>query len=160
MSDSQQVRENLLLKGLGKPLALNAIDWKVKQQNPSATPSEVRDETLEAVRSLVDDGLFWLGDVYMDRFFGWKRPLDRSMNRISHQYVDHYDDPKRWMYSAWLKLTDKGERLALSLEEQAVDFYRELEATQPLSAGNAVRQLPVSVTEPPSELDDIARSVA
>ncbi|MFZ3270270.1 MAG: hypothetical protein WA622_03565 [Mycobacterium sp.] len=69
MSASQRVRDNLLLKGLAKPLALNAIDWKIKQQNPSATRSEVQDETLEVVRSLVDDGLFKLGDVHLSPFF-------------------------------------------------------------------------------------------
>jgi hypothetical protein len=155
MSASQRVRENLLLRGLGKPLALNAIDWKIKQQNPSATPSEVQDETLEILRSLVDDGLFRLGDVHMHRFFTWKRPLDRSMHKISHRYVNHYDDPKRWMYSAWLKLTNKGERVAQSLEERALDFYRELEATQALSADTVVAQLRTGVAEP-----QLQRSVA
>ncbi|MDT5274043.1 MAG: hypothetical protein QOG95_975, partial [Mycobacterium sp.] len=94
MSASQVVRDNLLLKGLGKPLALNAIDWKIKQENPWATPAEVQSETLEVVRSLVDDGLFRLGDVHIQRFYTWKRPLDRSMHKISDRYVDHYDDPK------------------------------------------------------------------
>jgi len=147
MNTSDRVRENLLLKGLGQPLALNAIDWKIKQQNRSATPSEVQNETLEVVRSLVDEGLFWLGDVHMQRFFTWKRPLDRSMHMVSHRYVDHYDNPKRWMYSAWLKLTDKGEQLAQSLEDKAIDYYRELEATQALSAGSVVSQLRTGAAE-------------
>ncbi|MGC2345548.1 MAG: hypothetical protein WA630_16475 [Mycobacterium sp.] len=147
MSASQRVRDNLLLKGLAKPLALNAIDWKIKQQNPSATRSEVQDETLEVVRSLVDDGLFKRGDVHLHRFFTWKRPLDRSMHKISHRYVDHYDDPKRWMYSAWFELTNKGEKLALALEEKGVDAFRDrdvAEVTQ-LRAGVAEPQLQRSV---------------
>jgi hypothetical protein len=47
------------------------------------------------------------------------------MHQISHKYVDHYDDPMRWMFSAWMKLTSKGEQLALSLEQRAVDSYRD-----------------------------------
>jgi hypothetical protein len=143
MSNSQRVRENLLLKGLGQPLALNAIDWKIKQQNPWAGPSEVQNDTLEAVRSLVDEGLFRLGDVHARHFFTWRRPLDRSMRKISQQYVDHYDRPGRWMYSAWLNLTDKGEKLALAIEEQGIDAFRDhgvAEVTQ-LRAGVAAPQL-------------------
>jgi hypothetical protein len=160
MSTSERVRDNLLLKGLGKPLALNAVDWKVKKQNPCATPSEVRNETLELVRYLVDEGLFRLGDVHVHRFFTWKRPLDRSMDKISHRYVDHYDDPERWMFSAWLKLTNKGEQLAQSLEAKAIDYYRELEAKQGLSVDNVVTQLRAGVAEPQIRRDGIARSVA
>ena len=153
MSAPQRIRDNLLLKGLGKPLAINAIDWKIKQQNRWATPSEVQNETLEVVRSLVDDGLFRLGDVHMHRFFTWKRPLDRSMHKISHRYVDHYDDPERWMFSAWLKLTDKGEKLAQSIEDKAIDAYRDkaaIEVRQALSAPNIaqVTQLWTEVAEP------------
>ncbi len=125
MTTSAQIRETLLLKGLGRPVALNAVDWKIKHDKPSASASEVQDETLEVVRTLVDDGLFKLGAVRKHRFVSSKRSLNRSMHQISHQYVDHYDDPKRWMFSAWMKLTSKGEQLALSLEQRAVDSYRD-----------------------------------
>jgi hypothetical protein len=153
MSAPDRVRDNLLLKGLGKPLALNAVDWKIKQQNPSAPLSEVRDETLEAVRSLVDDGLFRLGEVHARRFFTWKRPLDRSMRKISHRYVDHYDRPGRWMYSAWLNLTDEGEKLALAIEEKGVDAFRDHGATE-------VTQLRAGFATPQLQRDSVTRSVA
>jgi hypothetical protein len=125
MATSAQVRENLLLKGLRKPVALNAVDWKIKHDKPSAPASEIQDETLEVIRTLVDDGLVKLGAVHHNRFISSKRSLDRSMHRISHRYVDHYDDPERWMFSAWMKLTSKGQRLAQALEQRAVDSYRD-----------------------------------
>jgi hypothetical protein len=125
MTTTAQIRENLLLKGLGKPVALNAVDWKIKHDKPSAPASEVQDETLEVIRTLVDDGLFTLGAVRKHRFVSSKRSLNWSMHQISHQYVDHYDDPMRWMFSAWMQLTSKGEQLALSLERRAVDSYRD-----------------------------------
>jgi hypothetical protein len=125
MATSAQIRESLLLKGLGKPVALNAVDWKIKHDKPSASASEVQDEALEVIRSLVDDGLFKLGAVHHHHFVSSRRSLDRSMHQISHRYVDHYDDPERWMFAAWLKLTSKGQQLALSLEQRAVDSYRD-----------------------------------
>jgi hypothetical protein len=135
----EMVRHGLMLDALGDPVDLNAVDWHVRQQNPSATPSEVQNETLEVIRSLVSDGLFTLGGASMEgehlggvaaegeRFVPWNQPLDHAMHKISHVYVRHYDDPERWMYSAYLKLTDKGEQLARSLEQTDIDSYRRFE---------------------------------
>ncbi len=47
------------------------------------------------------------------RFVAWKRSLDHSMQKISHVYVRHYDEPTKWMFAASLELTDKGEQFAL-----------------------------------------------
>jgi hypothetical protein len=122
----EKARNGLLLNGLGKPLDLNAVDWHVRQQNPSASLSEVQNETLEVIRSLVSEGLFRLGAVSEkgERFVAWDQPLDHSMHKISHVYARHYDDPQKWMYSTWIELTDKGERLARSLEEKDIEGYR------------------------------------
>jgi hypothetical protein len=121
-----EVRNGLLLDALGKPVDLNAVDWHVRHRNPSASPSEVQNETLEVIRDLVSDGLFRLGAVSekSERFVAWRRSLDHSLHKISHAYVQHYDDPERWMFSAWLSLTAKGEQLARSLEEKDIDGYR------------------------------------
>ena len=162
MTTTEIIRDNLLLKGLGRPVALNAIDWKIKQQNPSASDAQVQKETLETIRTLVDDGLFRLGDVNKFRFVASKRPLDRSMHTISHRYVGHYDDPRRWMFSAWMKLTDKGQQLALSLEERAIDSYREHEVTQDFSTHEMAEltQLRAQITEWGSDVDLSHRDVA
>jgi hypothetical protein len=140
MSDAREkVRHGLLLDALGDPVDLNSIDWHVRQQNPSATPSEVQNETLEVIRSLVSDGLFRLGGEVVlgehpggvategERFVGWNQSLDHSLRKISHAYVRHYDDPEKWMYSAFMELTDKGEQLARSLEQKDIDSYRRFE---------------------------------
>ena len=119
-------------------------------------------ETLETIRNLVDDGLFRLGDVNKFRFVPSKRPLDRSMDKLSQRYVGHYDDPRRWMFSAWMKLTDKGQQLALSLEERAVDSYREHEVTQDFSTHQMAEltQLRAQVSEWESEGELLHRDVA
>jgi hypothetical protein len=122
----EAMRNGLLLEALGKPIDLNAVDWHVRHRNPSTSPSEVQDETLELIRAVVSEGLFRLGSVSEkgDRFVAWKRSLDHSIHRISHVYVKHYDDPERWMFAAWLSLTAKGEQLAQCLEEKDIDLYR------------------------------------
>lgn len=126
----EKARHGLLLDGLGNVLDLNAVDWHVRQQNPAASPSEVQNETLEVIWSLVNDGLVTLGSMphesehSPERFVAWNHPLDHSMHKISHVYVRHYDDPERWMYSVWLKLTDKGEQLAQSIEKKDLEGYK------------------------------------
>jgi hypothetical protein len=122
----EKVRNELLLDSLGKPVDLNAVDYHVRQQNPSASPPEVQNETLEIIRSLVSDGLFRLGAVSEkgEQFVAWNQPLDHSMHKISRVYVRHYDDPEKWMFSAWMELTDKGEQLARSREEKDIDSYK------------------------------------
>ena len=120
------VRNGLLLDALGGPIDLNAVDWHVKHRNPSASPSEVQNETLEVIRAWVSEGLFRLGapSGKAQRFVAWHHSLDHSLHKISHAYVKHYDDPEKWMFSAWLSLTAKGEQLARSLEEKDIDGYR------------------------------------
>jgi hypothetical protein len=149
MTTTEIIRDNLLLKGLGRPVPLNAIDWKVKRQNPSASDEQVQQETLDTIRSLVDDGLFRLGDVGKRRFVPSKKSLDRSIDLISHRYVGHYDEPKRWMYSAWMKLTDKGQQVAQCLEERAMDSYREHEVGYEFSCHDMaeLKQLPVQFAQ-------------
>ncbi|MBV8180583.1 MAG: hypothetical protein JO045_17640 [Mycobacterium sp.] len=86
----------------------------------------MQNETLELIRAVVSDGLFRLGTLGErgDRFVALKRSLDHSIHKISHVYVKHYDDPERWMFSAWLSLTAKGRELAQWLEDKDIDLYR------------------------------------
>jgi hypothetical protein len=122
----EAVRNGLMLDALGGPVDLNAVDRHVKHRNPSATPAEVRDETLDAIREWVSEGLFRLGEISgkARQFVAWHHSLDHSMQHISHAYVRHYDDPEKWMFAAWLALTAHGEELARSIEEKDLDGYR------------------------------------
>jgi hypothetical protein len=119
-----RIRNGLLVEGLGKPVDLNAVDWHVRHRNPSASPSDIQNETLEIIRDAVSEGLFRLGSVSDKggRFVAWRRSLDHSMHKISHVYVKHYDDPERWMFSAWLALTAEGRVLAECLEVKDIDL--------------------------------------
>ncbi len=171
MTTSTQVRESLLVKGLSRPVSLNAVDWKIKHDNPSAPAAEIRDDTLEVIRTLADDGLVKLGSVRRHRFVASKRPMNRTMRRISRRYVDHYDDPRTWMFSAWMSLTNEGQRLALSLEQRALDSYQdtwagndrcEHEVSQNVSHRNVceLKQLSRQVARWQAEGDLLHRNVA
>jgi hypothetical protein len=121
------VRNQLLIDALGGPIDLNLVDRRIKHENSSASALEVQNETLDAIREWVTDELFRIGapEGKSQRFSAWHHSLEHSLHKISHNYVKHYDDPERWMFSAWLALTGKGELLARSLEEKDIDGYRQ-----------------------------------
>jgi hypothetical protein len=121
----EKIQIGLGLDAIGKPVDLNIVDWHVRQQNPSASPSDVQNETLEIIRSLVSDGWFVLGSLSQEgRFAAWKHSLDHSMKQISKAYVKHYDEPQKWMFAAWLELTDKGEQFARARAAKDIAAYR------------------------------------
>ncbi|QLL09998.1 hypothetical protein H0P51_04655 [Mycobacterium vicinigordonae] len=115
------------------------MDWHVRQHNPADTQTEWQTETVETIRSVVADGLFRLGGEVVrgehlggvategEEFVAWHQTLDRCLQKISHNYVKHYDDPQRWMYAAYLELTEQGEQQARALESKDVESYRRLE---------------------------------
>jgi hypothetical protein len=125
-SAPEKVRAQLLLGALEGALPLTAVDSSVTQQNRSASVTEVQEETLQTIRSLVSDGLFELGDLSGEggSLVAWSGSLDESIQKISDVYVAKYDDPPAWVWSAWMELTDKGERLARALEESARDSLK------------------------------------
>src|ERR1700721_625261 len=120
------VRNQLLIDALGGPIVLKAVVRQVKPHNPAASPVEVQNETLDAIREWVSDELFRIGAPVgkSQRFEAWHHRSEHSLHQISHVYVKHYGDPEKWMFSAWLSLTGKGELLARSLEEKDIDGYR------------------------------------
>jgi hypothetical protein len=119
----ENVREDLLVEALADYVDISTVDSHVTRQNPSASVSEVQNETLETVRSLVSDGLFVLGAMSGKdgRWEAWDAPLDASMQKISELYVTRYDDPPAWVWSTWMELTDKGRQAARELEEISKD---------------------------------------
>jgi hypothetical protein len=121
----ERVRKDLLLGALEGPLPLTAVDSCVIRQNRSAPDAEVQSATLETISSLVGEGLVVLGDLSGEtgRLVAWGGSLEESMRRISDLYVVNYDDPDAWIWSAWLKLTDKGEQVARALQDGVEDSH-------------------------------------
>ena len=122
-SARERVRAELLTDGLADYVDLGAVDSQVSRHNPHARASDVQHETLATIRSLVSDGLFELGELSGEggSLIVWSGSLDDSIKKISDVYVGHYDDPPAWVFSAWMELTAKGERVARALEQSARD---------------------------------------
>jgi len=72
------VRNQLLLDALSGPIDLNAVDWRVKHQHSSASTLDVQNETLDAIREWVNDGLFRLGapSGKSKRFVAWHHSIE------------------------------------------------------------------------------------
>lgn len=122
--DAQKsLRDELLLDGIVEAVNLAQIHSRIKDHYSSAPESELIDETLETIRSLINDGLMepgYLGDK--SRFI--PESLDQWMRDLTDAYVTHHDDRAEWVFSYWLNLTDKGRRIALSTERgKAVDRH-------------------------------------
>jgi hypothetical protein len=92
------VRNQLLLDALSGPIDLDTVDWPVTQQHSSASPLEVQNETLDAIREWLNDGLFRVGapSGKANRFVARHHSIDHSLHKISHAYVGRYDDPEKW----------------------------------------------------------------
>ncbi len=123
----EKIRTELILDiAAGGELPITQVDYYVTQRYPSASVSDVQNETLATIRSLADDGLIVLGAMSGEggRWETWDGPLEKSIQKISDVYVTHYDDPPAWVFCAWMKLTDEGKRVAAHLEAGLSDDHR------------------------------------
>lgn len=115
----EDVRRELILGAVDDVLPLAAVSSSVTQWNPSASLPEIQNETLAMIHSLVTEGLFVLGAMTGEgrRWEPWDEPLEESMHKIAEVYLNRYDDPSAWIWFAWMKLTDEGQKAAQALQE-------------------------------------------
>ena len=119
----QRLRDELLLDGIVDTINLAGIHSRVKQHYPSASEPELIDQTIDTIRSFVDDGLMEAGYLGDNGKFV-PAPFGQWMRELTDAYVTHHDDSAGWVFSYWLKLTNKGRRIALSTEQgKAVDRH-------------------------------------
>jgi hypothetical protein len=107
----------LLTSGLDDWVHLYEVHAQVARDNPHATTTQVQQKTLDTIRSLVEQGLFDLGDLGgpAGDFAAWTTPIDESIRRIADAYIGHFDDESAWIWKFWLALTDRGRRAAEAL---------------------------------------------
>lgn len=115
--DALPARDKVILWGQVDWIELERIHDFVVQENPTAPLSVVQDKTLEVIRSVVSDGLCLIGSVAgrVNRFTAWDMPLADSLQRIRSEYVDRFEDTRRWPWFCWLELTEEGNRVAEAL---------------------------------------------
>jgi hypothetical protein len=117
------VRERQLIGGLQGPVDVSEVHYSFLDYVSCARPNfpAVQKWTLGMIRELVSDGLFVLGlpspsTANPEGFNPWDLPLDAAMVKLEDAYVKHFDDKRNWTGMAWLKLTDKGKKLARELQ--------------------------------------------
>lgn len=119
------VRESVLLRGLSDWVALDRIHWDIARSMPNAPLVAIQTTTLDLIRSLVEEGLFEVGEVTAGSgFMAWTTSLEESVTRIRRVYVERFDDRDRWPWYCWLNLTDKGEQVARGTAAKQVHDHR------------------------------------
>jgi hypothetical protein len=108
-------RDEVLLRGLIDWVALERVHSRVARENAGEPLAVIQEKVLDLIRSLVTDGLFDLATPN-HRFGAWDGPLDESIQRIRDVYVNQFDDDPEWWFYCWLKLTEKGRKLAEAIE--------------------------------------------
>jgi Bacterial self-protective colicin-like immunity len=93
---------------------------------------------VDAVRSLLEDGLMELGDIPGrddPGFKPWPGTVDEVITRFVDRFVGQHNDPLAWQYSIWLNLTAKGRQASdgivgktsdNSATERMIAKYRDL----------------------------------
>ena len=121
-------REKVLVEGQHDWIKLWEVHRHVAEENLSASLPEVQQNTLELVRSLVTEGVAEIGDLreHGARFEPWDSPLDESIQRLSAEYVDRFDDRTGWPWTLWLRITDKGKELGRSYQPKYQQWAQEL----------------------------------
>ena len=115
-------RENVLINGLFDWVSLSRIHSDVMEENREAPVTQLQSQVLALIHSLLSEGLFEVGNVTRtEGFVRWTTPVEESLRRIHDIYVTGYDDKDRWLWGCWLELTEKGQRVAQSVENTTSD---------------------------------------
>jgi hypothetical protein len=124
-SRTEQLRMEILLDGLVDAVGLPRIHSQVESLNPGASASELQSQTIEAIRSLAEDGLVDTGYPNADGEFVTES-LAESLQQIQDNYIAHYDENIRWFGVVWVNLTEKGRDFVLATEKgRRIDQYEQ-----------------------------------
>jgi hypothetical protein len=123
-------REKILVEGQHDWVKLWEVHRHIAEENLSASLADVQQKTLELVRMLIDEGVAEAGDLrdHGARFEPWDVPAQESIQRISAEYVDRFNDRVGWPSTLWLRITDKGKELGRTYEPAYRQWLEELRA--------------------------------
>jgi len=85
-SRQEKIRQDVLLDALVDLVNLAGVDARVKQHYQSASDREVQSETLQTIRTLVNDGLIRVGYRGPDGQLV-PEPLEKAMQEIHDAYI-------------------------------------------------------------------------
>jgi hypothetical protein len=112
----ERLRAELLISGLSDWVSLAEVQQIISHFRLAETDSQRQDLVLRTIRSLLDDGLFQIGELPGPdgKFPAWE-PIDVAMDRLRERFVGHYAEPASWDYPIWLGLTEAGRPVAEAL---------------------------------------------
>ena len=121
-------REKILVEGQHDWVKLWEVHRHVAEENLSGSLAEIQRKTLELVRLLISERVAEVGDLreHGARFEPWNSPVQETIQRISAEYVDRFDDRAGWPWTLWLRVTDKGKDLGKSYEPAYATWLEEL----------------------------------
>lgn len=112
-----ELRSDLLLDALVMPINMGHINSQALELLPSASLSERQRAIVDVLQSLVDDGLVVTGYPGKDDDTFVVEPFAETFQEIKRTFIDRYDEPSEWIWSCWIKLTEKGVHIATSTPE-------------------------------------------
>lgn len=111
------LRSDLLLDALVMPINMGQINSQALERLPSASLSDRQRAIVDVLQSLFDDGLVVTGYPGKDDDSFVVEPFAETLQEIKRTFFDRYDEPTEWIWSCWIKLTEKGVRVATSTPE-------------------------------------------
>lgn len=147
--DALSAREKLLVEGLHDWLKLWQVHRHVAEESLSSSLAEVQQRTIGLVGSLISDGVAEIGGLrdHGARFEPWIASPKETLQRLSVEYVDRFNDRAGWPWTVWLCLTDKGKEIgrthqhayamwlqdvrARGVEDRALPLWLEPDGIQP-----------------------------
>lgn len=125
-------REKILVEGQHDWVKLWDVHRHVAEENLSERLTEIQRKTLELVRLLISEGVAEVGDLQDRgaRFVPWDSSMQESIQRISAEYVDRFNDRAGWPWTLWFRVTERGKALGRSYETEYAQWLEELRRQQ------------------------------
>lgn len=109
----ERLRKEILTSGRYDSVPLVEVDTTIGRLGLAESITRRQQLALEAIDSLVGDGLM--------EFEDWDMSLAEALERTRELYIASYRDPIEWEFKIWLRLTDAGRRVAESFEAAEQD---------------------------------------
>lgn len=106
---SRLARE-ILQAGLDDWVPLAAIESFARLGSQGDVGDDIREQSLQAIKELVLNGLAEIGEVSDGGFFECDQPLDDSLDRVRE--MCKRTDRNTWGFSLWVSNTPDGDQVA------------------------------------------------
>lgn len=110
-----RLRTEILTGGLYESVSMADVQGYINRLRLATTDGERQQLMLEAIRSLLVDGLVVVGDIPGPNdpgFLVWPGGIDEVVAELTDRIIGQWTQPELWDYSTWLDLTQAGRAAA------------------------------------------------